>query len=156
MKYIILLSLIYLSASIKMNLRQSVPLIVTGIYFRINIELNPRSVKAGTFENIAPEAKTIVTPYYANPKADIRLNINHQAIVQKTEQIGTEPVLTHKKILDKSTGMWTEGIDIVNQRIFATTTNVGNVNTFHNVKIDLITGKAIKHVQEGEKKTFGI
>ena len=93
---------------------------------------------------------------YANPKADIKLNINHQALVQKTEQIGTTPVMTQKKILDKSTGMWTDGIDMVQQRIFATTTNVGNVNTFKNVKIDLTTGQAIKHVQEGPKKTFGI
>ena len=93
---------------------------------------------------------------YANPKADIKLNINHQALVQKTEQIGTTPVMTQKKILDKSTGMWTDGIDMVQQRIFATTTNVGNVNTFKNVKIDLTTGQAIKHVQEGPKKKFGI
>ena len=92
----------------------------------------------------------------AVPKADIKLNINHYAIVQRTELIGTTPVIHSRKVLDRATGLWTEENDLVNKNIFATTSNVANVNTYHNVKIDLTTRKAIKYVEEGLKRNFGI
>lgn len=53
-------------------------------------ELDPLTVKSpGGFDNVAPEAKKIITPSYAGPKVDVSLNIRSTGLVSRTVDLGS-------------------------------------------------------------------
>ena len=112
-------------------------------------------MKSGRLTNVAPEATGVRTAFLAGPKAEIALNINHQGIVQKTEHIGTTPTLGTKSLYDPKTNEWTTEPAIINNKIYATTTKVANMNTYHTVNIDLLTGNAIPSTGAKPTGTFG-
>jgi hypothetical protein len=105
--------------------------------------------------NVAPDAQNLVTAQLAGPKAEIKLNINHQGIVQKSEHIATTPSLGTKRIWDPKTNEWGSEPTIISNKIYATTTKVANMNTYHTVNIDLSTGNAIPITGAKPKGTFG-
>ena len=113
------------------------------------------NTKSGRFTNVAPDAQGLVTAVLVGPTAEIKLNINHQGIVQKTEHIATTPTLGSKSVWDPKTNEWSREPAVINHDIYATTTKVANMNTYHTVNIDLTTGNAIPNTGAKPTGTFG-
>ena len=154
MKYMLIITFLFFLSSSYTNcaLLRNTPVKSKKI---IKLDLTPLNAKSGRLTNVAPEATNLVTANLASPRAEIHLNINHQGIVQKTERIATTPVLGEKRVFDPKTKEWSTQPAVINHRIYATTTKVANMNTYHTVHIDLLTGNAIPKTGLKPKGTFG-
>jgi len=110
------------------------------------LAVNPHAVKStGQFENIAPEARTIIKPKYADPKIQVVLNVerNHAA-VQRTEWLGNTPVLRAATEYVPSNGTFNDVNYIDSRKLLATDTEHLRVNTIHPVMVNTDTGKAVE------------
>lgn len=115
----------------------------TSISTFIYQNLEQSVLEADQFTDDSPDAQVLVTAKFDGPKADIKLNINHEGIVQKKDHIPSTPSLGSKSVQDPKTNEWTRESAVINNNIYATTI-VANINTYHTLNIDLTTtGNAI-------------
>ena len=156
MKYLLVLTFVVIISfsafEAKSNLKNAPQ---KGKLSHINSDLTPSNAKAGRLTNVAPEARKMVTAQLAGPKAEIKLNINHQGVVQKTEHLATTPTLGTRRIWDPKTNEWGYEPGVISNKIYATTTQIKNMNTYHTVNIDLTNGNAIPKTGLKPKGTFG-
>ncbi len=76
-------------------------------------------------------------------------------IVQKSAHVATTPTLGYKRGFDPKTKESFIEPAVINHKIYATTTKVANMNTYHTVNIDLTTGNAIPKTGAKPTGTFG-
>ena len=99
--------------------------ILVNTKYNILASLGPKDVKSpGTFDNQAPETKSIITPQYAKPKIESDVTVTSPGIVQRHEQIGVLPTVKREAHYDPLTDKLEE-VDVLKpEKIFAKTTNV--------------------------------
>jgi len=107
-------------------------------------ELDPDTVKSpGGFENVAPDAKKIITASYAQPKMNINLRVSTLSVVQRNEKLGHTELPKIGRVFDPSTRTF-DTVPFVDHKVLhATTTTWAPTENFHTVQMDI---KSAKHI----------
>ena len=160
---LLLISLLIVSTfAIKNNLRKQ-----DGEYKKIDPQyisnqegkkttaIDPKDVKTqGEFSNQAPDTNCIVTPEYAKPKAEIKLQIHGRAELQKNTHIATLQHPTVGRRMDDNTKQFSDVLGVEKDKVSIQTTKLVNTETNKSVHIDLLSGKHIPYDKNTAKPEF--
>ena len=92
---------------------------------------------------------------FKEPKAEIKLNINSQGMLQKTVNVGTLQRPAVGLVKDNNTGKWHEEAIMDKEKVMVQSTKLVNTENTHFVNIDLESGKYIPDPKFQAKMTFG-
>jgi hypothetical protein len=117
-------------------------------------KLVPHYIKSGEMSNIAPSAKTIVTPEITAPKAHIQTNIEYPAVVRLPTFYGMKKDWKDVAAYNKQTGQLVRDKVLVESPSMGYEDHVQKITRHHDQYIDLRNGKRL-YDQKEEKVLHG-
>ena len=110
-------------------------------------KINPHFIKSGEMTNIAPSAKTLVSPEITGPKLQVTSQLEYPAVVRLPTFYGMKKDWKNVKAYNKETGQLVDEKVLVEYPHMGYEDHVRNVPRVHEHYIDLRNGTRINKIE---------